>query len=99
MMSGGPIQKFTEGWAVKVFGFGKGHYFKRNGVGLAKPVCGGSEVAVSGLREIGTWKTCERCEKIMGAPRTLSRHVDDKAVQDFTRVCEQAGLIDKLRKE
>lgn len=31
--------------------------------------------------------------------RTLSRHVDDKAVADFIRVCEQTGLIDKLRKE
>jgi hypothetical protein len=35
MMSGGPIRKFTEGWAVKVFGFGKAHYFKRNELGLA----------------------------------------------------------------
>ena len=31
--------------------------------------------------------------------RTKSQYVDDKAVADFTRVCEQTGLIDKLRKE
>jgi hypothetical protein len=31
--------------------------------------------------------------------RSPSRYVSDKAVADFTRVCEQTGLIDKLRKE
>lgn len=27
--------------------------------------------------------------------RTLSRYADDKAVKDFTRVCEQTGLTTK----
>ena len=31
--------------------------------------------------------------------RSPSRYVSDKAVSDFTRVCEQTGLVDKLRKE
>lgn len=31
--------------------------------------------------------------------RSPSQYVSDKAVADFTRVCEQTGLIEKLRKE
>jgi hypothetical protein len=37
-------------------------------------------------------------EAALIADRTLSRHVSGRAVKDFTRVCEQTGLIDKLRK-
>ena len=95
MMSGGPIEKFTEGWAVKIFGFGKGHYYKRVGVGLAYPVCGGDGVPAAMLRGIGTWKLCQRCEKITGN----KTWVNDKAVSDFTRVCDQTGLSEKLRKD
>lgn len=29
--------------------------------------------------------------------RTLSRYADDKAVKDFTRVCEQTGLTENQR--
>lgn len=95
MMSGGPIEKFTEGWAVKIFGFGKGHYYKRDGAGLAYPVCGGDGVPSAQLRGIGTWKLCQRCEKITGN----KTWVNDKALSDFTRVCDQTGLSEKLRKD
>jgi hypothetical protein len=62
MMSGGPIRKFTEGWAVRVFGFGKAHYFKRNEAGLAFSLCGGSCIPVVQLRGLGSWTKCKRCE-------------------------------------
>lgn len=62
MMSGGPIRKFTEGWAVKVWGFGKAHYFKRSGLGLADSLCGVASVPATMLRGLGNWKKCKRCE-------------------------------------
>lgn len=95
-MSGGPIEKFTEGWAVKVFGFGKGHYYKRHSVGLAYPICGGDGVPTAQLRDIGTWKLCQRCEKFM---KVFSKP-SDKAIADFTRVCREQGLdLDYGREE
>lgn len=33
------------------------------------------------------------------ANRTKSKYSDDDAVADFTRVCEQTGMIEQLRKE
>lgn len=68
MMSGGPIAKFTEGWAVRLFGFGKAHYWKRDGVGFATPVCAGvAEVRVAALRAAGSFTRCKRCERLKRA--------------------------------
>ena len=61
MMSGGPMRKFTEGWAVKLFSWGSAHYFTRDGAGLAKAACGAQSAPVAALREAGTWKRCRRC--------------------------------------
>ncbi|WP_458760568.1 hypothetical protein ACSVBT_07180 [Afipia sp. TerB] len=38
---------------------------------------------------------------VPGVREALERRptVSDKAVQDFTRVCEQTGMIEQLRKE
>jgi hypothetical protein len=61
MMSGGPIKGFTKGWAVKIFGFGKAHYYERDELSFARPLCGAGLVKVAGLRDIGTWEKCMRC--------------------------------------
>jgi hypothetical protein len=61
MMSGGPIRKFTEGWAVRVFGWGAAHYFIRDAAGLAHAVCGAGSVPVTMLRGLGNWRQCKRC--------------------------------------
>ena len=63
MMSGGPFEKFTEGWAVKIGGWGRAHYWKRKDVGGASPVCGTyGSVRVAALRGAGTFKRCKGCE-------------------------------------
>lgn len=63
MISEGPLVKFTEGWAVPVFKWGAAHYYERDGVGLAKAVCGAGEVRVALLRGLGSWAQCKRCLK------------------------------------
>jgi hypothetical protein len=47
--------------------------------------------------EFLAWR--ERCGKDDWRYNDPLPWVDDRAVKDFTRVCEQTGLIDKLRKE
>ena len=61
MMSGGPIRKFVEGWAVPVFKFGRAHYFKRQEIGLAKSLCNAVSVQTADLRGVGDWRKCKRC--------------------------------------
>lgn len=61
MMSGGPIEKFTEGWAVRLFNWGAAHYYVREQVGLAKPLCRLEEVPVAALRGLGGWRQCKHC--------------------------------------
>lgn len=77
MMSGGPIEKFTEGWAVRIFGWGKAHYFKRDGLDFARPICGAPSALPALLRGLGTWKKCARCEGALGRsekPRYSKSH-------------------------
>lgn len=62
MMSGGPIDKFREGWAVRIFSWGKAHYFRRDDLDLAKPICGAPPAVPALLRGLGSWKKCARCE-------------------------------------
>lgn len=67
MMSGGPIRKFTEGWAVAIFRGWRAHYFVRFQVsGMAAAVCGGVVAPVRSLRE-GGCKNCERYLERAGA--------------------------------
>jgi len=60
------------------------------------------------LRKRTAERAVERLRRLTGlsqdevaliTDRTLSSHVSDRAVADFTRVCEQTGLIKELRKE
>lgn len=66
MMSGGPIEKFSEGWALQVLPITgsrrKAHYFKREGVGPAIPICSSVGIPAGALRGAGNWTKCTRCE-------------------------------------
>jgi hypothetical protein len=67
MMSGGPIERFTEGWAVSIAGgFGshpkKAHYYTRDELSWADALCGAASVKTGALRGLGNWATCQRCE-------------------------------------
>lgn len=66
MMSGGPLEGFREGWAVKI-GFGSkfpssAHYYVRDELSWADAICGVWSTRVGALRGLGTWKKCKRCE-------------------------------------
>jgi hypothetical protein len=65
MMSGGPIERFTKGWAVRV-SFGKhpskAHYYERDQLSWADAICGAHSVRSGALRGLGNWNKCLRCE-------------------------------------
>lgn len=65
MMSGGPIERFTKGWAVRI-SFGshsvKAHYYERDELSYAHTLCGAGSVRTAALRGLGTWTKCKRCE-------------------------------------
>jgi hypothetical protein len=65
MMSGGPIEKFTKGWAVRI-SFSShpssAHYYERDELSKANALCGAVPVKVAALRGLGSWKKCQRCE-------------------------------------
>jgi hypothetical protein len=69
MMSGGPIEKFTEGWALRIFSWGAAHYYVREGAGLAKPLCRSEEVPAGFLRGLGNWRQCKNCLRRLEARR------------------------------
>jgi len=64
MMSGGPIERFTKGWAVRI-GFSshpsKAHYYERDELSFAHTLCGAGSVRVAALRGLGNWTKCKRC--------------------------------------
>ena len=65
MMSGGPIKKFRRGWCVALFAGRVAHHFERI---EASPVltsdCRKVTVVVAALREAGTFKRCQLCERL-----------------------------------
>lgn len=64
-MSGGPIERFTKGWAVRISfrSFPSvGHYYDRDEASLADAACGTHSAPVSALRGLGTFPKCKRCE-------------------------------------
>ena len=69
MMSGPRVEKFTEGWAVFVFGFGKAHYFKRIEAGACIPICGSTARPAGYLLERGDWTKCRTCEQRLAKTR------------------------------
>lgn len=66
MMSGGPIEKFREGWAIAIFGGRKAHYWKREGADAARPMCSRKRVYVAALRGAGTYERCKLCSQVFG---------------------------------
>jgi len=65
MMSGGPIEGFREGWAVKISFRSHpsvGHYYTRDELSLAEATCDSHVVRVAALRDLGTYRKCQRCE-------------------------------------
>lgn len=58
--SGGPLEKFREGWALPPDGF-VAHYYERDGVGLAVSVCGRRRDWAGRLFGAGTMRICKHC--------------------------------------
>lgn len=66
MMSGGPIRKFTNGWAIALFRGGpRAHYFKRQQASIAESACGKVTAPTAALRAAGTFRLCKTCERIV----------------------------------
>ncbi len=64
MMSGGPIRKFTEGWATAIFHGRRAHYFVRFQMsGRAAAMCGAFSAPIRALRGDGTFTHCRNCER------------------------------------
>lgn len=65
MMSGGPIDGFRKGWAVRI-GFGshprKAHYYERDEIGWCDAICRNHSVKAAALRGLGNWTKCIKCE-------------------------------------
>ena len=65
MMSGGPIEGFKNGWAVRI-SFGshptKAHYYERDQLSWCDAICGAPSTRPAALRGLGTWEKCKRCE-------------------------------------
>lgn len=73
MMSGGPIEGFREGWAVRI-SFGahrsKAHYYVREELSWADALCAIHSVRATALRGLGSWEKCQRCEAKLQKTRT-----------------------------
>jgi hypothetical protein len=65
MMSGGPIEGFRKGWAVRI-SFSShppvAHYYERDELSWADAACGAPSTRVGALRGLGSWTKCKRCE-------------------------------------
>lgn len=76
MMSGGPIEGFIKGWAVRI-SFGshpaKAHYYERDELSWADAVCGAPSTRTDALRGIGNWRKCQRCEVALKRREVVSR--------------------------
>lgn len=65
MMSGGPLERFTKGWAIRISfrSFPSvGHYYERDQASFANAACGTHSVRTSALRGLGSFPKCKRCE-------------------------------------
>lgn len=78
MMSGGPIEGFREGWAVRI-SMGshrsKAHYYVREELSWADAACKTHSVRATALRGLGSWEKCQRCEA------ALKKNADRSASQ------------------
>lgn len=75
MMSGGPIERFTKGWAVRLrFSShpSKGHYYERDELSFVDALCGAGSARAAELRGLGSWPKCKRCETALARRKPLS---------------------------
>lgn len=64
MMSGGPIRKFKEGWAIALFKGRRAHWFARFQMsGAAASLCGQVVAFLPSLRGPGSFARCSNCER------------------------------------
>lgn len=71
MISGPRATKFTEGWGLRLFSWGKAHYFKReDDIGLCLSLCGREAALAGRLFEAGPWTRCKLCEKKVSKKKT-----------------------------
>jgi hypothetical protein len=80
--SGGRISGFREGWALKIATWGKAHYFRREGAGLAVSLCGSQDAAAGWLLEAGTFTHCQRCTALLAREAAKSVAVPPEAGRD-----------------
>lgn len=66
------MKGFREGWAVKAGNAGRAHFFRRDGVALARSLCGGQDAPAGWLVEVGSASCCERCAKLRD--KELEKH-------------------------
>lgn len=66
------MKAFREGWAVKAGNAGKAHFFRRDGVALARSLCGSQDAPAGWLAEAGSTTCCERCAKLRD--KELEKH-------------------------
>lgn len=57
------MKGFREGWAVKGSS-AIAHYFRRQGVGIARSLCGSQDAPAGWLLAAGQTTCCERCARI-----------------------------------
>ena len=65
MMSGTRVHHFKEGWALWPIPHPKvAHYWRREDIGLAEPVCGAPAKPAGMLLDAGDWTRCARCSAL-----------------------------------
>lgn len=83
MMSGGPIEGFTKGWAVRV-SFSShptvAHYYKRDELSWADAICGAPSTRTGALRGLGNWTKCKRCEASLDRQNLAAAKVASEGV-------------------
>lgn len=62
MMSGPPVNKFTKGWALPTFAWGRAHFYVRADMGSCASLCGRSAALAGRLLLSGSWTRCKACE-------------------------------------
>lgn len=102
MMSGGPIERFTKGWAVRIrFGSHptKAHYYVRDELSWANAACKAHSVKVAALRGLGNWKKCMKCEaalkRQMARCRRAGARLEDMTTPEWPANRNSGGNDDR----
>jgi hypothetical protein len=71
---------FSEGWATRRAD-GTPHYFRRDGLGLARSICGAQDAPAGWLSRAINSRCCERCAKLRDKELAKSGAVPPEAGQ------------------